>query len=82
MLKAAEVTHEVPYCMAFLIYALGWAPSKDQKNDPRYLHLLPLQANAPIALLYNCISRICGHAKRVSKINGHPSLRALLKRNA
>jgi hypothetical protein len=68
--------------MAFLICALRWAPSEDQKNDLRYLHLLPRQANAPIALLYNRISRISGHDERVSKINGHPSVRALLKRNA
>jgi hypothetical protein len=68
--------------MALLICAVRWAPSEHQKKDLRYLHLLPLQANAPVALLYNRISRISGHAKRLSKINGYPSVRALLKHNA
>ncbi|CAB3741270.1 hypothetical protein LMG24238_06739 [Paraburkholderia sediminicola] len=82
MFNAPDVTYKVPYCMAFLICALRWAPSEDQKKDLWYLHVRPLQANAPVGLLYNRISRISGHAKRVSKINGHPSVRALLKHNA
>ena len=82
MLKAPDATHKVPYCMAILICALRWDLPTIKKNDLWYLHLLPRQANAPIALLYNRISRISGHDKRVSKINGHPSVRALLKRNA
>jgi site-specific recombinase XerD len=67
MLKAAAATHKVPSCMAFLICALRWAPSEHQKNDPRYLHLLPLQANAPIALLY-LRARGDDHAQRANRL--------------
>jgi hypothetical protein len=54
---------------------------RDQKNDLRYLRLLPLQASALIARLDNRISQIRGHAERASKINGHPAAHPRLKRN-
>ena len=38
-------------------------------------------SDAQSAILHNRSSRISGHNERVSKINGHPSVRALLKRN-
>jgi hypothetical protein len=68
--------------MAVSICALYWSPSEDQKMTPGICTCCRLQANATIALLDNRISRISGHGKRVSKINGHPIVRALLERNA
>jgi hypothetical protein len=80
VVKAAEDTQRARLPGFFGLRA-EMSAVRDQKNELRYLRLLPLQASALIARLDHRISQIRGHAERASKIDGHPAAHPLLKRS-
>jgi hypothetical protein len=83
MLKAGEVTHKVPHCMAFLICALKRVTSEDQKNTTLGIctccrfKRMHLWRSSPAAL-----AELADTTNALAKSTGRPSVRALLKRNA